>query len=310
MTSSRRKVGSQSKINTHTAATPPKATKKQQLTATPSLASPTISQPSLTPEMSSYQEMPSLTPENVAAILTELKELRTTVAQNQNKISILEKEIGYLKGHITITESKLAIAEHVSSTLHEQIDNQEQYSRRKCLIFEGIKVDQKEKDSDLEKRILSVIQKELKLNIEPEDIDKAHRIGPVEGDEQNIIIKFTKDSTASHIYQSRGKLKDSRANHKGVKIRTSLTKRRQNLLKYAREQAEDYEIIHFVFADVNGNLKLRLKEKVRNRMVFSFNNKTELAEIIGIIEHFEYSKLSQLIQQQRENSDGSDIDEF
>ena len=178
-----------------------------------------------------------------------------------------------------------------------------------CLIFEGIKVEQKEKDSDLEKRVPNVIQKELKLNIEPKDIDKAHRSGPVKGDEQNIIIRFTKDSMASHIYQSRGKLKDSRANYKGMKIRTSLTKRRQNLLKCACEQAEDYEIIHFVFADVNRNLKFRLKEKVRNRMVFSFNDKTELAEILGIIEHFEYLKLSQLIQEQRENSDGSDIDE-
>ena len=106
-----------------------------------------------------------------------------------------------------------------------------------------------------------------------------------------IIIKFTKDSTASHIYQSRGKLKDSRANHKRVKIRTLLTKRRQNLLKYARELAEDYEVIHFVFADANVNLKLRLKEKVRNQMVFRFSNKTELAEILDIIKHFEYLKL-------------------
>ena len=109
--------------------------RKQQLTTAPSLATSTISQPSLTPEMSSTQEMPSLTPRNVAAILTELKELRATVIQNQNKISTLEKQIDYLKGHITITEQKLAIAEHVSSSLHKQIDNQEQYSRRKCLIF-------------------------------------------------------------------------------------------------------------------------------------------------------------------------------
>ena len=180
------------------------------------------------------------------------------------------------------------------------------------MIFEGIKVEQKEKDSDLEKKILNIIQKELKLNIQPEDIDKAHRIGSAQGDEQNIIVKFTKDSAASHIYQSRGKLKDgiSRSNQKGVKIRTSLTKGRQNLLKYAREQAEDYEITYFIFADVNGNLKLCLKEKGINRMVFSFNNKTELAEILGLIEHFEYSKLSRLVQYQRENSDGSDIDEF
>ena len=265
MTSSRRKVSSQTKINTYTAATPPKATKKQ-LTTTPSLAPSTISQTSLTPEMPSTQEMPSLTLENVTAILTELKELRVTVVQHQIEISTLEKQIDHLKGHITITESKLAIAKHVSSTLLEQINNQEQYSQRKCLIFEGIKVEQKDKDSDLEERILNIIQKDLKLNIQPEDIDKAHRIGPAQDDEQNIIVKFRKDSAASHIYHSRGKLKDSisKSSQKGVKIRTSLTKRQQNLLKYACEQAEDYEIIHFVFADINGNLELCLKEKVRN----------------------------------------------
>ena len=100
------------------------------------------------------------------------------------------------------------------------------------------------------------------------------------------------------------------SNQKGVKIWNSLTKRRQNLLKYAHEQTEDCEIIRIVFADVNGNLKLRLKEKVRNRMVFSFDNKTELAGILGLIEHFKYSKPSPLIQHQRKNSDGSDIDEF
>ena len=132
------------------------------------------------------------------------------------------------------------------------------------MIFEGINVEQKEKDSDLEKKIQNVTQKELKLNIQPEDIDKAHWIGPAEGDKQNIIIRFTKYSRASHIYQSHGKLKDSRSNQKGVKIRTSLAKHRQNLLKYAHEQAEYYEIIHFVFTDVNGNLKLCLKEIVRN----------------------------------------------
>ena len=58
------------------------------------------------------------------------------------------------------------------------------------LIFQGIKVEQKEKNSDLEKRIVKVIQEELKLNIQPEDIDKAHRVGPAEADKQNIIICF------------------------------------------------------------------------------------------------------------------------
>ena len=68
-----------------------------------------LSLPGLTPEISSTQEMPSLTPKNVAAIVTELKELRSTVAQNQNKISTFKKLIEYLKGHRTVTKSKLAI---------------------------------------------------------------------------------------------------------------------------------------------------------------------------------------------------------
>ena len=44
-------------------------------------------------------------------------------------------------------------------------------------------------------------------------------------------------------------------------------------------------MIDFVFTSVNGNLKLPVKEKVRNRMVFNFNINTEFAENLGIIKH-------------------------
>ena len=64
--------------------------------------------------------------------------------------------------------------------------------------------------------------------------------------------------------------------------------RRQELLEYATKVTGDYSLIHFAYADINGNLKIRLKEPVKNRVVFSFNNKTELAEILGLIDHFEY----------------------
>ena len=66
------------------------------------------------------------------------------------------------------------------------------------MIFEGIKVEQKE-DSDLKERILNVIQKDLKLKIQPEDIDKAYHTGPAQDGKQNIIAKFMKDSTASQF---------------------------------------------------------------------------------------------------------------
>ena len=51
---------------------------------------------------------------------------------------------------------------------------------------------------------------------------------------------------------------------------------------------DDYSLIHFVYTDVNGNIKIRLKEPTNKRVVFSFSNKMELAEILGLTEHFEY----------------------
>ena len=40
--------------------------------------------------------------------------------------------------------------------------------------------------------------------------------------------------------------------------------------------------------DINGNLKMGLREPIKNHVVFSFNSKTELAETLGLIEQFEY----------------------
>ena len=56
----------------------------------------------------------------------------------------------------------------------------------------------------------------------------------------------------------------------------------------AGKVTDDYSLVHFFYSDINGNLKIRLKEPIRNRVVLSFNNQTDLAEILGLVEHFQY----------------------
>ena len=56
----------------------------------------------------------------------------------------------------------------------------------------------------------------------------------------------------------------------------------------AGKVTDDYSLVHFVYSDINGNLKIRLKEPIRNRVVLSFNNQTDLTEILGLVEHFQY----------------------
>ena len=75
-----------------------------------------------------------------------------------------------------------------------------------------------------------------------------------------------------------------------MKIKVSLTRQWEKLLIQAAKVKDDYSLIHFVYTDIDVNLKINLKKPVKNRVVFSCNSKTELAGIRGLIEHFEYHK--------------------
>ena len=58
-------------------------------------------------------------------------------------------------------------------------------------------------------------------------------------------------------------------------------RQQQNLLTFACNLCTEAEEINFIFSDINGNLKIRLKEPIGNRQVYSFRNKMELAEILA-----------------------------
>ena len=106
-------------------------------------------------------------------------------------------------------------------------------------------------------------------------------IGPTDNDgKQNIIIKFTKHSIATKFFRERRKLYKLMSLKKHVKFRTSLMRHRQNLLTFARNLCAEAEEINFLFSNINGNLKIRLKQPIGNRQVYSFRSKIELTEIL------------------------------
>ena len=98
------------------------------------------------------------------------------------------------------------------------------------------------------------------------DVDKCHRIGPTDNyGKRNIIIKFTKHRAATKVFRERRKLSKLISWKKYVKFRTSLTRQRQNLLTFAHNLCAEGEETNFIFSDINGNLKIRLKEPINNR---------------------------------------------
>jgi len=61
--------------------------------------------------------------------------------------------------------------------LRKQIDEQQQYTGRNCLILHEIKKTAKGAEDDTDKEAITFIQDHLKINIQETDIDRSHRLG-------------------------------------------------------------------------------------------------------------------------------------
>ena len=71
--------------------------------------------------------------------------------------------------------AELAISKHVLTLLSEKIEDQEQYSRRSCLVFEGLNnVDEDHKN--LSQEIVNIVRNELNVKITGDDIGQGHSI--------------------------------------------------------------------------------------------------------------------------------------
>ena len=78
----------------------------------------------------------------------------------------------------------------MSTQLSEKIDDQEQYSRRLYLVFEGLNsVDDDNKN--LSQEVVNIVRNELNVivKISGDDIDKSH---PIKKNQRKHTAKFTK----------------------------------------------------------------------------------------------------------------------
>ena len=204
------------------------------------------------------------------------EELLETIARLSKRVSVLEGEMCMLR-------SELVVSSHVNSVLNAQIDDQEQYSRRSCMIVDGILPTTKESTHDLKLKIQKIITKSedpedlggkppISVKQFNEEFDKCHRVGPVKNGRQSAIVKFKSHGFREEIYRRRKTITKKTGN----KLRISLTRHRSQLLAKANFLAEQVKRVKFAFADVDGNLRLLLNQPFRDRWTVPFTSEQEL----------------------------------
>ena len=101
-------------------------------------------------------------------------------------------------------------------------------------------------------------------------------MGPTRDGKQSANVSFRLHAFKEKIYQKRKKMKG-----KEIKVKLSLTKHRTRTIKYAHQTTENNADVKFIYADMNGNLKLRLHNSIGNKYVYEFKSKEELNELFN-----------------------------
>ena len=101
-------------------------------------------------------------------------------------------------------------------------------------------------------------------------------MGPTRDGKQSIIVRFRLHAFKEKLYQKRKEIKG-----KKIKVKLSLTKHRTRTMKYARQITENNAEVKFVYADMNGSLKLRLHNSIGNKYVYKFKSNEELHELFN-----------------------------
>ena len=136
---------------------------------------------------------------------------------------------------------------------------------------------ERETNTDVEREVKNVIQNELKLPEIVNNIDKLHRTGKIKEKNgkrmQDVIIRFKSHKARYTVYSERKKAKN-------VKISANLTKRRGKLLFDATNAVRGVEKVNFCFANIHGDLNVRLEEAYNGKHVHGFNSISELSELL------------------------------
>ena len=183
-----------------------------------------------------------------------------------------------LEAKVLILEDRVAVSENVSSKLSSELDRLDQYHRRSNIIIKDAFLPEKETIEEVKNTVVEIISQDLKLPEMAKSIDKLHRIGKVltknGKKQQDIIVRFKTHHSRYSIYKEWKMAKN-------VRISPYLTKKRVGILKEASSLVEKLDMVDFVFANIHGDLNLRLVEPFHEKQYFQFSTVDELTTLLN-----------------------------
>ena len=179
------------------------------------------------------------------AVEKQLAEVIERLEQSEGKVMELEVSMEKRKKEIKGLKKQIENQSDSIQKLQAEMNSQEQYSRRNCLLVFGVK---EEKSEDTTEVVRGIVSRHLGIELRKDDIDRSHRVQPRRRQENNsaytteqtqnkrtpppkpIIVKFTTYRVRHEVISNRRKLKGT-----GIGIDENLTKNNAELLNAAKK---------------------------------------------------------------------------
>ena len=186
-------------------------------------------------------------------------------------VAELTARITNLKKTVERLQSELIITKNVNDILTNEVDDLQQYQRRQCIVIDGLQTAPNEAILQVTQKAENVLAQHL--NLDPDEvvnqIYKCYCIGLLKDDgTQSATVRFKLHSFREKAYANR-----KNCSNGNIKIKLSLTRKRRKTLTYAYKISGKLPNVKFFYADIHGNLKLRLNEPINNKIVYLFRDK-------------------------------------
>ena len=202
-------------------------------------------------------------------------------------IELLHREIKSLKRESQMINAANMMKDCVIKSLQGEVHRLQQYTRRYSVVISGIDKPRGKEDIEELKKKVETIVTNVNCDTKAEDIDKLHRNGPAKGKDQEVIVRFKSHSAKETLYKNRSNLND-----RNIKIKPSLSPHNKSLLRDAQELVSSYTTANglvsgmtnppdFAFANVHGDLQVKMKKRTRKGMFFGFSSIEQLAMLIS-----------------------------
>ncbi|XP_075737251.1 uncharacterized protein LOC142814728 [Rhipicephalus microplus] len=188
-----------------------------------------------------------------AQLIAEVQSLKSQLSTTDKRITDLNKRMGDLETHyqtllplrndIEKTQTNVINMTKKIQELETSLDDAENRSRRNNLLFYGIPdPTRNETWAESEKMIIDICNNNLGLTVQPNDIERAHRLG-IHSLNRNrpIIVKFLSYKTRDALLSNGRKLKNTNYSI-GEDFSRPVQYARKQLLAFAKARSDKFSL--------------------------------------------------------------------